>query len=43
MHSAYDAGQSFSEMQNLAAVPTTAYLSAIMGEQNLRSTADNTA
>lgn len=32
MHSAYDAGQSFSEMENLAAVPTTAYLSAIMGE-----------
>lgn len=32
MHSAYDAGQSFSEMQNLAAVPTNAYLSAIMGK-----------
>jgi hypothetical protein len=32
MHSAYDGGQSFSEIQNLAAVPTTAYLSAIMGE-----------
>lgn len=32
MHSAYDTGKSFSEMQNLAAVPTTAYLSTIMGE-----------
>lgn len=32
MHSAYDSGQSFSEMHNLAAVPTSAYLSAIMGE-----------
>jgi len=32
MQSAYDAGQSFSEMRNLAAVPTNAYLSAIMGE-----------
>lgn len=30
MHSAYDAGQSFSEMENLAVVPTTAYLAAIM-------------
>lgn len=32
MQSAYDAGQSFSEIRNLAAVPTNAYLSAIMGE-----------
>ena len=32
MHFAYDAGQSFSEMENLAIVPTTAYLSAIMAE-----------
>lgn len=30
MHSSYDAGQSFSEMENLAVVPTTAYLAAIM-------------
>lgn len=32
MQSAYNSGQSFSEMQNLTTVPTTAYLSAIMGE-----------
>ena len=32
MQSAYNSGQSFSEMQNLTAVPTTTYLSAIMGE-----------
>lgn len=32
MQSAYDSGQSFSEMQNLANIPTTAYLSAVIGE-----------
>jgi hypothetical protein len=32
MHSAYDAGQSFSEIENLAAVPRAAYLSAIVRE-----------
>jgi len=32
MHSAYDAGQSFSKIQNVAAIPTTAYLSALIGE-----------
>jgi len=32
MQSAYNSGQSFLEMQNLTAVPTAAYLSAIMGE-----------
>jgi hypothetical protein len=32
MQSAYNSGQSFLEMQNLTAVPTTAYLSAIMGK-----------
>jgi hypothetical protein len=32
MQSAYNSGQFFLEMQNLTAVPTTAYLSAIMGK-----------
>ncbi|MDO8631022.1 MAG: hypothetical protein Q7R41_11065, partial [Phycisphaerales bacterium] len=32
MNDAYDRGESFSDMQNLAAIPTRAYLSAIMGE-----------
>lgn len=32
MNEAYDSGQSFSDMQNLVAIPTEAYLSAIMGE-----------
>jgi hypothetical protein len=32
MNDAYDSGQSYSDMQNLAAIPTTAYLSAIIGE-----------
>jgi len=34
MHSAYDAGKSFSEIQNLNTIPTVAYLAAITGEQN---------
>jgi len=32
MNEAYDSGQSYSDMQNLVAVPTGAYLSAIVGE-----------
>ncbi len=32
MNDAYDSGQSYSDMQNLAAIPTEAYLSAIMGK-----------
>lgn len=32
MNAAYDSGQSYSDMQNLAAIPTRAYVSAIMGE-----------
>jgi len=32
MNEAYDSGQSYSDMQNLAAIPTGAYLSAIMGK-----------
>lgn len=32
MNAAYDSGQSYSDMQNLAAIPTRAYMSAIMGE-----------
>ena len=32
MNEAYDSGQSYSDMQNLAAIPTNAYMSAIMGE-----------
>ena len=32
MNEAYDSGQSYSDMQNLAAIPTGAYLSSIMGE-----------
>lgn len=32
MNDAYDSGQSYSDMQNLVAIPTEAYLSAIMGE-----------
>jgi len=32
MNEAYDCGQSYSDMQNLAAIPTSAYMSAIMGE-----------
>ena len=32
MNEAYDSGQSYSDMQTLAAIPTGAYLSAIMGE-----------
>ena len=32
MNEAYDSGQSYSDMQNLAAIPTGAYLSAIMSE-----------
>jgi hypothetical protein len=32
MNEAYDSGQSYSDMQNLEAIPTGAYLSAIMGE-----------
>ena len=32
MNEAYDSGQRYSDMQNLSAIPTKAYLSAIMGE-----------
>ncbi len=32
MNAAYDSGQSYSDMRNLAAIPTSAYMSAIMGE-----------
>jgi hypothetical protein len=32
MKEAYDSGQSYSDMQNLAAIPTEAYLSAMTGE-----------
>jgi hypothetical protein len=32
MNRAYDSGESHSELRNLAAIPTTAYMSAIMGE-----------
>jgi hypothetical protein len=32
MNAAYDSGQSYSDMQNLSAIPTRAYMSAIMGE-----------
>ena len=32
MKAAYDSGQSYSEMQNLAAIPTAAYMAALMGE-----------
>ena len=32
MNAAYDSGESYSDMQNLAAIPTRAYMSAIMGE-----------
>ncbi len=32
MNAAYDSGQSYSDMQNLAAIPTRAYMSAKMGE-----------
>ncbi len=32
MNAAYDSGQSYSDMRNLAAIPTRAYMSAIMGE-----------
>lgn len=32
MNEAYDSGQSYSDMQNLAAIPTSAYMSAIMSE-----------
>jgi hypothetical protein len=32
MNRVYDLGQSYSELQNLAAIPTQAYLSAIAGE-----------
>ncbi len=32
MKEAYDSGQSYSDIQNLAAIPTRAYMSAIMGE-----------
>lgn len=32
MSAAYDSGQSYSDMQNLAAIPTRAYMSAIVGE-----------
>ena len=32
MNAAYDSGQSYSDMGNLAAIPTRAYMSAIMGE-----------
>lgn len=32
MNEAYDSGQSYSDMQNLATIPTGAYLSGIMGE-----------
>jgi len=32
MNEAYNSGQSYSDIQNLAAIPTSAYLSAIMGE-----------
>jgi hypothetical protein len=32
MNAAYDSGQSYSEMHNLAAIPTAAYVSAVMGE-----------
>ena len=32
MNAAYDSGLSYSDMQNVAAIPTRAYMSAIMGE-----------
>ena len=32
MNESYDSGQSYSDMQNLASIPTSAYMSAIMGE-----------
>lgn len=32
MNAAYDSGQSYSDMQNLVAIPTRAYMSAVTGE-----------
>jgi len=38
MNAAYDSGQSYSDMLNLAVIPNNAYLSAIMGEGQSKAT-----